>query len=160
MDANGFHIPLPYVAGELAASCLAVLAHPLHKMYGKVNIFLQKHPSWEIEKIPSYWIDKILLREPEYDDGYGEEMNWLLDLLIRGLRTPRVSRFDITLLYPIADKVKGLGDISKNQRLRASFSFVFLSGLQHFHEEKNFTRHLSSNSSRCWVDTDNKSGYR
>lgn len=82
---------MPYIAGELAASCLTVLTDPLHKMYGKINLFLQKHPSWEIDKIPSYWIDKIILHEPEYDDGYGEELNWLLDLLIQGLRTVPVS---------------------------------------------------------------------
>ncbi|KAL1962897.1 hypothetical protein VTN77DRAFT_9075 [Rasamsonia byssochlamydoides] len=83
----GFQTPLPWIAGECAASCLTVLTDPLHKMYGKVNRFLQKHPSWEIGKIPSYWIDKILLHEPEYDDGYADEINWLLDLLVRGLRT-------------------------------------------------------------------------
>ncbi|KKA16189.1 Ribosome biogenesis protein Urb1 [Rasamsonia emersonii CBS 393.64] len=83
----GFQTPLPWIAGECAASCLMVLTDPLHKMYGKVNKFLQKRPSWEIGKIPSYWIDKILLNEPEYDDGYVDEITWLLDLFVGGLRT-------------------------------------------------------------------------
>ncbi|KKK17770.1 hypothetical protein P175DRAFT_0498459 [Aspergillus ochraceoroseus IBT 24754] len=82
----GLESPIPWIVGECAASCLAVLVNPMHKLYGKVNKFLQKAPSWEPEKIPSYWIDKILLHEPELDDGYFEEVGWLLDLLIKGLR--------------------------------------------------------------------------
>ncbi|KAE8423860.1 ribosome 60S biogenesis N-terminal-domain-containing protein [Aspergillus pseudocaelatus] len=83
----GLESPVPWIVGECASNCLAVLVNPMHKLYGKVNKFLQKSPSWEPEKIPSYWIDKILLHEPELDDGYFEETNWLLDLLIKGLRT-------------------------------------------------------------------------
>ncbi|GMF76775.1 unnamed protein product [Aspergillus oryzae] len=87
----GLESPVPWIVGECASNCLAVLVNPMHKLYGKVNKFLQKAPSWEPEKIPSYWIDKILLHEPELDDGYFEETNWLLDLLIKGLRTETVS---------------------------------------------------------------------
>ncbi|KAI2920464.1 hypothetical protein CBS147371_3149 [Aspergillus niger] len=83
----GLDSPVPWIVGECASSCLTVLTDPMHKMYGKVNKFLQKAPSWEVEKIPSYWIDKILLHEPELDDGYFDETSWLLDLLIKGLRT-------------------------------------------------------------------------
>ncbi|KAE8376892.1 ribosome 60S biogenesis N-terminal-domain-containing protein [Aspergillus bertholletiae] len=83
----GLDSPIPWIVGECASNCLAVLVDPMHKLYGKVNKFLQKAPSWEPEKIPSYWIDKILLHEPELDDGYFEETNWLLNLLIKGLRT-------------------------------------------------------------------------
>lgn len=60
-------------------------------MYGKVNKFLQKAPVWESEKIPSYWIDKIFLNEPELDDGYFEEIDWLLGLFVKGLRSKAVS---------------------------------------------------------------------
>ncbi|KAI9928385.1 hypothetical protein ASPWEDRAFT_170615 [Aspergillus wentii DTO 134E9] len=83
----GLEAPVPWIVGECASSCLSVLTNPMHKLYGKVNKFLQKAPSWEPEKIPSYWVDKILLHEPELDDGYYEEINWLLDLLIKGIRT-------------------------------------------------------------------------
>ncbi|KAI9375764.1 ribosome 60S biogenesis N-terminal-domain-containing protein [Aspergillus egyptiacus] len=85
----GVDSPVPWIVGECASSCLSVLVDPMHKLYGKVNKFLQKAPSWEVEKIPSYWIDKIMLHEPELDDGYFEEIGWLLDLLIKGLRTER-----------------------------------------------------------------------
>ncbi|KAL4931711.1 NPA1/URB1 family protein [Aspergillus undulatus] len=85
----GVDSPVPWIVGECAANCLSVLVNPMHKLYGKVNKFLQKAPWWEVEKIPSYWIDRILLHEPELDDGYFEEIAWLLDLLIKGLRTER-----------------------------------------------------------------------
>ncbi|KAK2766738.1 hypothetical protein FQN54_006052 [Arachnomyces sp. PD_36] len=83
----GVQEPFPSVAGELAARSIIVLNNPLHKIYGKVNKFLNKGPVWEIGKIPSYWVDKILLHEPEYDDSHIEEVEWLLDLLIHGLRS-------------------------------------------------------------------------
>lgn len=88
----GFDTPLPYIAGELAARILEVVTNPLHKLYTKINMFLNKGPSWEIGKIPSYWIDKILLQEPERDYAHFEEISWLLGLLIDGLRTIKVSQ--------------------------------------------------------------------
>ena len=95
----GLEAPVPWIVGECASSCLAVLTNPMHKMYGKVNKFLQKAPSWEPEKIPSYWIDKIFLNEPELDDGYFDETSWLLDLLIKGLRTEAVCYLPSTCLF-------------------------------------------------------------
>lgn len=68
-----------------------VLHEPLNKMYGKVNRYLQRRPWWEVEKIPSYWIDQILFHEPEDDEGHYDEVNWLLDMLVNGLQTPEVS---------------------------------------------------------------------
>lgn len=86
----------------------------MHKLYGKVNRFLQKAPSWEVEKIPSYWIDKILLHEPELDDGYFEEIAWLLDLLTKGLRTERVSI--LSLSYWIFPNIHlGYGNLPPSQ---------------------------------------------
>ncbi|KAJ6184929.1 hypothetical protein N7519_006230 [Penicillium mononematosum] len=83
----GMEKPVPWIVGECASRCLAVLTDPLNKVYGKVNKFLQKAPAWEVEKIPTYWVDKILLHEPELDDGYFEEIDWLLNLFIKALRT-------------------------------------------------------------------------
>ncbi|CAG8427865.1 unnamed protein product [Penicillium salamii] len=83
----GLEKPVPWIVGECAANCLAVLTNPLHKVYGKVNKFLQKAPVWEVEKIPTYWVDKILLHEPELDDGYFDEIDWLLNLFVKALRT-------------------------------------------------------------------------
>ncbi|WEW57765.1 hypothetical protein PRK78_003232 [Emydomyces testavorans] len=85
----GVESPLPYIPGELGARLLMVLTDPLHKLYGKANAFLNKGPLWEVAKIPSYWIDKILLHESEYDDSHYEEVSWLLDLLIHGLKSEK-----------------------------------------------------------------------
>lgn len=94
----GFEAPVPWVVGECASSCLSVLTNPMHKLYGKVNKFLQKAPYWEVEKIATYWVDKILLHEPELDDGYFEEINWLLDLFVKGLRTGAVRLHSSSIL--------------------------------------------------------------
>ena len=87
----GMEKPVPWIVGECASNCLSVLTNPLHKVYGKVNKFLQKAPMWEVEKIPTYWVDKILLHEPELDDGYFDEIDWLLGLFVKALRTEAVS---------------------------------------------------------------------
>jgi nucleolar pre-ribosomal-associated protein 1 len=92
VNTIGMEKPVPWIVGECAANCLAVLTNPLHKVYGKVNKFLQKAPVWEVEKIPTYWVDKILLHEPELDDGYFDEIDWLLGLFVKALRTEAVSQ--------------------------------------------------------------------
>lgn len=82
--------PLPYFAGVIAARLLSVLADPLHNMYDKVNRFLNRGPQWTPTKLPSYWVDKIILHPPKDDNGHYQEIEWLLDALIDGLRTPAV----------------------------------------------------------------------
>lgn len=83
--------PLPYFAGELASSFFLVLADPLHFMYAKVNKFLNKGPTWDVTRLPSYWVDKILLNPPTDDDTHYIEAEWLLTGLKDGLRTSTVS---------------------------------------------------------------------
>ena len=83
--------PFPYFAGVFAARCFLVLAEPLHPLYTKVNNFLHKGPQWKVSKLPSYWIDKILLQPPAEDNGHRVEMEWLLEFLFAGLRTPEVG---------------------------------------------------------------------
>ncbi|KAL9099014.1 MAG: hypothetical protein Q9163_005426, partial [Psora crenata] len=80
--------PLPYFVGTLAVAILSVLGDPLHFMYAKVCIFLHRNPQWDLTKLPSYWVGKVILHEPTYDDSYLREVEWLLDILINGLRTP------------------------------------------------------------------------
>lgn len=92
----GVEVPFPYIAGELGARLLVTLADPLHRLYGKANTFLNKGPLWEIAKLPSYWIDKILLHESEYDDSHYEEVSWLLDLFVNGLRSEKVSHKSVS----------------------------------------------------------------
>ena len=88
--------PLPSFASVLAAKCLLVLNEPLHYMFTKVNKFLNKGPEWNVKKLPSYWIDRVLLHPPVEDDAHHREVAWVLDILIDGLRTPLVS-----LLFPL-----------------------------------------------------------
>lgn len=83
--------PFPYFAGILAARLFLVMADPLHFMYTKVNNFLNKGPHWTITKLASYWVDRVLLHQPTDDDGQIQEIEWLLVILIDGLRVPNVS---------------------------------------------------------------------
>ncbi|KAK4696134.1 hypothetical protein P7C71_g1736, partial [Lecanoromycetidae sp. Uapishka_2] len=83
--------PLPYFTGVLAAQILLAVTNPLHVMYEKVNKFLNRGPSWTVTKLPSYWVDKVMLNPPTNDDAHYQEIEWLLDALIDGLRTPAVS---------------------------------------------------------------------
>ena len=82
--------PLPYFAGVLAAKCVTALNDPLHFMYSKVNEFLNKSPEWNIERLPSYWIGKVLLSPPKEEEAHHLELAWLLDIFIDGLRTNMV----------------------------------------------------------------------
>ena len=70
---------------------MLVQADPSHPVYTKVNSFLHKGPQWNTKRLLSYWIDKVMLRPPTEDDGHDAEMQWLLDFLLDGLRTPSVS---------------------------------------------------------------------
>jgi len=88
---DGFETVLPSIVAEVAAQMVTIIADPSHKMYGKVNKFLNRGPSWDAQKVISYWTDRILLMEPEGDDGHDLEVNWLLQLLINGLRNAKVG---------------------------------------------------------------------
>ena len=83
--------PLAYYAGVLAADLFLVLGDPLHLMYAKVNKFLNRGPKWNVAKLPSYWVDKVLMNPPTDDDSHHQEAEWLLYGLIDGLRTSAVS---------------------------------------------------------------------
>lgn len=89
---GGLETRTPSVVAEVASQIAAILADPSHKMYGKVNKFLNRAPSWSAQKVILYWIDRILLKEPEDDDGHDLEVDWLLQLLVNSLRTSEVSR--------------------------------------------------------------------
>lgn len=82
----GIDEPLPSIVVELGVKCMEVLTQPLSRLFGKVNRFLSKAPAWNILKLPSYWVDQLLMQEPEFDDGYLEEATWLLQLLVGGLK--------------------------------------------------------------------------
>jgi nucleolar pre-ribosomal-associated protein 1 len=93
---TGLATPLASILTEFAAAAVEMLMQPSHPMYGKINKFLQKRPSWELSKFIGYWIETILLHEPEEGGSHSEEMSWLLRLLTRGL-------YDLAVLCPRSD---------------------------------------------------------
>jgi nucleolar pre-ribosomal-associated protein 1 len=78
---------LPYMAGCFATHALHVQTNPGHVMYPKINKFLNRGPSWRINKLPNYWIENTVLSQPEGDDAYWKEVQWVLDWLVDGMRT-------------------------------------------------------------------------
>lgn len=81
--------PLPYVAGVFASRAIVVLADPTHHMYPKINEYLNRGPSWNVERLPSYWADKIILNIPSDDNAYHKEVEWYVEFLFDCLRTPK-----------------------------------------------------------------------
>jgi nucleolar pre-ribosomal-associated protein 1 len=94
--AARFARPMASIFTEFAAEAIEILNQPSHPMYGKINKFLQRGPSWNASKFVGYWAEKIFLREPEDDNGHHHETSWFLSLLIQGLRDIEVwsSRID------------------------------------------------------------------
>jgi len=82
--------PLPSLVAALAVQLLKIVSDPADHMYSKANRFLLRGPVWDPDpsRLIHYWVDKILLSEPEYDDGHDVEVDRLLDTLVDGLRTP------------------------------------------------------------------------
>ncbi|KAL8867321.1 MAG: hypothetical protein Q9174_005738, partial [Haloplaca sp. 1 TL-2023] len=82
---------IPYFATALAARMATILTEPLHGLFEKINTFLlKKGPVWDLHKLPSYWVDRVFLHTPTTDNDDGavyKEQEWLLHLLIDGLRT-------------------------------------------------------------------------
>ena len=96
--------PLVSILTEFAATAIVMLDEPSHAMYGKISKFLQKGPVWDVSKFIPYWIGKILLREPEDDNGPFQETSWLLNLLIQGLRDNEVCSGVVTLQSELMHK--------------------------------------------------------
>lgn len=134
----GFETSLPTIAGRCAVACLMVLHEPLNKMYGKVNRYLQRRPWWEVEKIPSYWIDQILLHEPEDDEGHYDEVNWLLDMLVNGLQTLGVSHPVHPNIHEVyLSRCTGPKHLPPRKRIRAYPISLQCAILERGHEEES-----------------------
>ena len=100
--------PLAYYAGVLAADFLLVLSNPLHLMYSKVNEFLNRGPEWNVTRLPSYWVDKVLLNPPTDDDGHHQEAEGSL----KGFAHPLLASQSV-IEKETANKPVGYGDISQ-----------------------------------------------
>jgi nucleolar pre-ribosomal-associated protein 1 len=79
--------PLPYLVGTFATRTLHVLADPTHFMYPKINRYLMRSPQWRTGRLPGYWMENTILSQPEEDDAYWKEVQWVADWLVDGLRT-------------------------------------------------------------------------
>ncbi|EXJ55721.1 hypothetical protein A1O7_08651 [Cladophialophora yegresii CBS 114405] len=103
--------PSPSIVAELAIHFLPTIAEPSSPFYRKTNNYLLRAPSWSTTHILSHWINETFFVPPEIDDadipfhvpqgtgtGTGSggtnnnaqalEVERLLDLLLRSLRTP------------------------------------------------------------------------
>ena len=85
-------------------------------MYEKINKFLNRSPFWDTAKLPSYWIDKILLQPPIDDDGHYLEVEWLLDALLDGLQTATVSNH-VFALGRILTSIAGYERLPQESRI-------------------------------------------
>ncbi|KAJ4387214.1 hypothetical protein N0V93_007803 [Gnomoniopsis smithogilvyi] len=75
--------PVPNTIIAFARHALAVLKDPHHALYGKVNAFLIKGPTWKLDRLPLVY--DILQEGPELDDTYYTELSWILAYLLDGL---------------------------------------------------------------------------
>ncbi|KAF2148926.1 hypothetical protein K461DRAFT_231821 [Myriangium duriaei CBS 260.36] len=84
--------PLSYIAGCFATAALKVLLEPTHFMFPAVNRYLVKDPYWNVKKLPSYWLNKVLLDTPHEDDKAWPQVELVLGMLVDGVRTPEDVR--------------------------------------------------------------------
>ena len=99
---------LPYLAGTFATHTLQVLMQPTHCMYPKINKYLNKGPEWRIQKLPSYWIENTILSQPEEDDSYWDEAQWVLNWLVDGLRS--IADLEILRRAGVFEEIMSLSD--------------------------------------------------
>ena len=83
---------VPSIATQLAARFTPILHNPLHFLYSKANEFLSTRPEWDVEKLPSHWMHRIFLHPPDDEKMFDQDVLWLLETFLEGLRTPLVSR--------------------------------------------------------------------
>ncbi len=81
---------LPYLVSTFAAHAIPILMDPTHTMYAKIAAFLTIKPSWHPSRLVRHFIENIVLAQPseEGDVAPWKEIDWLLDWLYDGLRTP------------------------------------------------------------------------
>lgn len=80
--------PFPTYLGAFASRAVLIETDPQHVLYGKLNKFLLEAPMWNPEKVPM--TRSILLAPPDVDDATVTELEWLLEIIHDGLRTPEV----------------------------------------------------------------------
>lgn len=105
--------PIPNYIVAFARNALEVLQDPLHCLYGKVNTFLIKGPTWRLDRLPLVY--KILQDGPELDGAYYSELSWLFSYLLEGLQgEPDMAVYHNTRLF------EQLLSLASNPYLRAN----------------------------------------
>ncbi|KAH6659467.1 ribosome 60S biogenesis N-terminal-domain-containing protein [Truncatella angustata] len=79
----------------LAFVCRAldIIRNPTHSLYPKINTFLTRGPSWDLDKLPL--VQDIVQEQPTEDGAYYTEISWLLSYLLDSIRTAE----DVGLLH-------------------------------------------------------------
>lgn len=90
--------PIPNHIVAFARNGLDVLKNPLHCLYGKLNSFLIKGPTWRLDRLPLVY--DILQDGPELDDTYYAELSWLFTYLLDGVQAePDMALYHNTRLF-------------------------------------------------------------
>lgn len=90
--------PVPNAIVAFARHALTALKDPLHCVYGKINTFLLKGPTWKLDRLPL--VHDILQEGPELDDTFYAELSWLFSYLLESLQTEAdVSMYHSIRLY-------------------------------------------------------------
>lgn len=90
--------PIPNYIVAFARNALDVLKNPLHCLYGKLNSFLIKGPTWRLDRLPLVY--DILQDGPELDDTYYAELSWLFSYLLDGVQgEPDMALYHNTRLF-------------------------------------------------------------
>ena len=84
---QGTSRPQPTIIPELANELLHIMLNPTHSLYARANKFVLQKPSWPAKRVVLHWTEQIFYREPDDVDAWTAEVEWLLRLLIKGLRT-------------------------------------------------------------------------
>lgn len=90
--------PIPNYMVAFARNALDVLQNPLHCLYGKLNSFLIKGPTWRLDRLPLVY--DILQDGPDLDDTYYAELSWLFSYLLDGVQAePDMALYHNTRLF-------------------------------------------------------------
>src|SRR6266480_4914374 len=122
---------LPHIVTSFAARVLPILTDPTHVLYGKANAFLNRGPSWHVQRLASYWCAQILLHEPddEAEGAHWREVVWLLGWLVDGIR--KWEDVDILRVGGVFERVLALfghPSLAGYRRLELDFEKVEIGG--------------------------------
>lgn len=110
--------PVPNVIVAFARHALAVVKDPHSALYGKVNAFLIKGPSWKLDRLPLVY--DILQEGPELDDTYYTELSWIFPYLLDGLLTEAdMATYHNTKLFERLLSLMGSPYMRQNLRAQA-----------------------------------------